>query len=158
MQEFLGERIPLVGLVDNQHAITAVKRGYSKKLRCLNRTHRIAIGSLHENVGDEKQRVEIRYIESKLQKEGHRAPCVGSHMASDRLVTGAEKYLSLSYQLAIFHRFVISGSVHRDEAQRERLRKQRPGRFDVTLACYCYAQQSGNFSVFSGGLNSLASS
>ena len=70
-----GERILLVCLVDNQQAITAVQRvswttsrRYSKRLRCLNRTHRIAIGSLHEIVGDEKQRVEIRYIESKLQK------------------------------------------------------------------------------------------
>ena len=54
VQEFLGERIPLMGLVDNQQAITAVKREYSKKFRCLNRTHRIAIGSLHETVGDEK--------------------------------------------------------------------------------------------------------
>ena len=36
VQEFLGERIPLVCLVDNQQAITAVKRGYSKSLRCLN--------------------------------------------------------------------------------------------------------------------------
>ena len=51
VQEFLGKRIPLVCLVDNQQAITAVKRGYSKRLRCLNRTHRIAIGSLHEIVG-----------------------------------------------------------------------------------------------------------
>ena len=67
VHEFLGERIPLVCLVDNQQAITAVKREYSKRLRCLNRTHRIAIGSLHEIVGDERQRVEIRYIESKLQ-------------------------------------------------------------------------------------------
>ena len=71
VQEFLGERIPLVGLVDNQQAITAVKRGKSKRLKCLNRTHRIAIGSLHEIVGDERQRVEIRYIESKLQKGQH---------------------------------------------------------------------------------------
>ena len=71
VQELLGERIPLVCLVDNQQAITAVQRGKSKKLRCLNRTHRIAIGSLHEIVGDEKQRVEIRYIESKLQKGQH---------------------------------------------------------------------------------------
>ena len=47
VQEFLGERIPLVGLVDNQQAIPAVKWGDSKRLRCLNRTHRIAIGSLH---------------------------------------------------------------------------------------------------------------
>ena len=68
MHEFLGERVQLVCLVDNQQAITAVKRGYSKRLRCLNRTHRIAIGSLHEIVGDERQRVEIRYIESKMQE------------------------------------------------------------------------------------------
>ena len=68
VQEFLGERIPLVCLVDNQQAITAVKRGYSKRLRCLNLTHRIAIGPLHEIVGDERQQVDIRYIESKLQK------------------------------------------------------------------------------------------
>ena len=45
VHEFLGERIPLVCFVDNQQAITAVKRGYSKRLRCLNRTRRIAIGS-----------------------------------------------------------------------------------------------------------------
>ena len=68
VHEFLGERVQLVCLVDNQQAITAVKRGYSKRLRCLNRTHRIAIGSLREIVGDERQRVEIRYIESKMQK------------------------------------------------------------------------------------------
>ena len=41
VHEFLGERIQLVCLVDNQQAITAVKRGYSKR-----RTHPIAIGSL----------------------------------------------------------------------------------------------------------------
>ena len=68
VHEFLGERIPLVCLVDNQQTTSATKRGYSKRLRCLNRTHRVAIGSLHEIVGDERQRVEIRYIESKLQK------------------------------------------------------------------------------------------
>ena len=68
VQEFLVERIPLVCLVDNQQAITAVKRVKSKRLRCLNRTHRIAIGSLHEIVGDERQRAEIRYLESKPQK------------------------------------------------------------------------------------------
>ena len=71
VQEFLGERIPLVGLVDNQQAITAVKRGYSKRLRCLIRTHRIAIGSLHEIVGDGKQRGQIRYIESKTAEGQH---------------------------------------------------------------------------------------
>ena len=69
VEEFLGELIPLVCLVDNQQVITAVKRVYSKRVRCLNRTHRIAIGLLHEIVGDERQRVEIRFIQSKLQKD-----------------------------------------------------------------------------------------
>ena len=93
VQEFLGEGIPLVGLVDNQQAITAVKRVYSKNLRCLNRTQRIAIGSLHEIVGDEKQRVEIRYIESKLQKgniytEAMMAP---AQFSAERLPIGMQR-------------------------------------------------------------------
>ena len=58
-QEFLCELIPLVDLVDNQQAVTAVERVYSKKLRCVYRTRRIAIGLLHEIVGDMKQLVEI---------------------------------------------------------------------------------------------------
>ena len=35
VQEFLGERIPLVGLVDNQQAITAVKRGVQQEVEML---------------------------------------------------------------------------------------------------------------------------
>ena len=92
VQVFMGERIPLVGLVDNQQAITAVKREYSKKLRCLNRTHRIAIGSLHEIVGDEKQRVEIRYIESKLQKGNiYTKAMAPAQFSAERLLIGMQR-------------------------------------------------------------------
>ena len=41
-------QIPLICKVDNTQAITAAHKGYSKKLRFLERTHRCAIGSLHE--------------------------------------------------------------------------------------------------------------
>ena len=92
VQEFLGERIPLVGLVDNQQAITAVKRECSKKLRCSNRTHRVAIGSFHEIVGDEKQRVEIRHIESKLQKGNiYTKAMAPSQFSAERLLIGMQR-------------------------------------------------------------------
>ena len=92
VQEFWGERIPLVGLVDNQQAITAVKRVYSKKLRCLNRPHRIAIGSLHKIVGDEKQWVEIRHIESKLQKGNIYTKAVApAQFSAERLLIGMRR-------------------------------------------------------------------
>ena len=92
MHEFLGERIPLVCLVDNQQAITAVKRVYSKRLTCLNRTHRIAMGSLHEIVGDERQRVEIRFIESKLQKGNICTKAlVPAQFSAERLLIGMQR-------------------------------------------------------------------
>ena len=40
--------VELVGKVDNTQAITAVHKGYSKKLKFLERTHRCAIGFVHE--------------------------------------------------------------------------------------------------------------
>ena len=45
--------IELVCRVDNTQALAAVRRGYSKKLRFLERTQRIAIGSVHELIESE---------------------------------------------------------------------------------------------------------
>ena len=71
VQEFSGERMPLV---------------------CLSRTHRIAIGSLHEIIGDEKQRVEIRYIESKLQKGNiYTKAMVPAQFSAERLLIGMQR-------------------------------------------------------------------
>ena len=42
--------MPLVAQVDNTQAIIAVQRGYSKKLKFLERTHRFSIGFLSELV------------------------------------------------------------------------------------------------------------
>ena len=50
--------IDLVAKVDNTQAITAISKGYSKKLRFLERTHRCSIGSLHELVEDGLMKVE----------------------------------------------------------------------------------------------------
>ena len=41
-------QIELICRVDNTQALAAVRRGYSKKLRFLERTQKIAIGSVHE--------------------------------------------------------------------------------------------------------------
>ena len=68
IQEMIGVRIPLLCKVDNDQAIAAAKRGYSKRLRCLHRTHRIAIGSLHEIFEDADQQCSIEHVESKRQK------------------------------------------------------------------------------------------
>ena len=79
-------------LVDSQQAISAIKRGYSKRFRCLNRTHRVAIGSLHEIVGDERQRFEIRYIESKLQKGNiYTKALVPAQFSAERLLIGKQR-------------------------------------------------------------------
>ena len=78
--------------MDNQQAITGIKRGYSKRLRCLNRTHRIAIGSLHEIVGDERQQVEIRYIESKMQKGNiYTKALVPAQFSAQKLLIGMQR-------------------------------------------------------------------
>ena len=50
LERMLGIDIPLVALVDNTQAISAVTKGYSKKLKFLERTHKVSIGLLHELV------------------------------------------------------------------------------------------------------------
>ena len=40
-----GQRVPIRCKIDNTQAIAAIKKGYSKKLRCLARTHRVNIGA-----------------------------------------------------------------------------------------------------------------
>eukprot|EP00971_Amphidinium_carterae_P332784 6467110-Amphidinium_carterae.1 len=43
-----GKDVPLVCKEDNQQAIAAINRGYSKKLRHIPRVHKVSLGSLHE--------------------------------------------------------------------------------------------------------------
>jgi len=67
--EMLGGRlIPMMAKVDNTQAISAVRTGYSKKLRYLSRTHRCSIGCLHEVWNDPEIGLAIEYAETKSHK------------------------------------------------------------------------------------------
>ena len=68
LEEMLGVRVPIRCRIDNSQAITAINKGYSKKLRYLQRCHRVALGALHELVTDPEMKITIEYVESKLQK------------------------------------------------------------------------------------------
>ena len=54
--------------VDNQQAILAVQRGCSKKLKHLQRTHRVSIGTLHEAITTPESRVVVDYEDTKSHK------------------------------------------------------------------------------------------
>ena len=46
--KLLGRPVEIVAMVDNTQALIAVAKGYSKRLRFLERAHRCAIGFVHE--------------------------------------------------------------------------------------------------------------
>ena len=54
--------------VDNNQAITAVKKGYSKKLRQLPRTQRVAIGVLTECVNDKSMKIFVDHCPTDEMK------------------------------------------------------------------------------------------
>ena len=57
---FAGARRPveLIGKVDNTQAIIAVYKGYSKKIKFPERTHKCSLGCVHEHVESGELRVE----------------------------------------------------------------------------------------------------
>ena len=60
----LGVTIPIKCMIDNTQAISAIKSGYSKKLRHLARTHRVSIGTLHEILSDPRVNLDVEYAPS----------------------------------------------------------------------------------------------
>lgn len=52
LEEATGRKTNIIHNIDNTPAITAIEKGYSKKLRHLSRTHRCSIGLLHECAND----------------------------------------------------------------------------------------------------------
>ena len=50
---------------DNQATITVVKKGYSKKLRHMSRTHKVNLSSLREQCVNNY--TQLQYVESKKQ-------------------------------------------------------------------------------------------
>jgi hypothetical protein len=67
MERFLGVRLPLQAQVDNDQCIIAVKRGFSKKLRQLARTHRVSLAVVHELVAEPSQNIEVVYCPTAEQ-------------------------------------------------------------------------------------------
>ena len=70
MEAMLGKRVPLKLRVDNTQVIAGVKKGYSKRLRHLQRTHRVSIGVMHDLTTDPQMLVEVEYVNTLLQKAG----------------------------------------------------------------------------------------
>ena len=66
--DMLGMLVPIRLKVDNTQAISAIKKGYSKKLRCLSRTHRCSIGAMHERYSDPEVCMEVVYEPTATHK------------------------------------------------------------------------------------------
>ena len=66
--------IELICRVDNTQALAAVRRGYSKKLRFLERTQKIAIGSVHELIEDGT--IEVEYWNTETHKGDSFTKCL----------------------------------------------------------------------------------
>ena len=65
ISELIGLTIPVLCLVGNMQAISALKNGYSKRLRCLSRTHRCSIGALNEIYIDPEVGMDVQYHTTK---------------------------------------------------------------------------------------------
>ena len=66
--------IELICRVDNTQALAAVRRGYSKKLRFLERTQKISIGSVHELIEDGT--IEVEYWNTETHKGDSFTKCL----------------------------------------------------------------------------------
>eukprot|EP00971_Amphidinium_carterae_P336880 6473453-Amphidinium_carterae.1 len=53
---------------DNEQTISAVRRGYSKKLRHLPRAHKISVGTLHELLDGDNPIGELKYHPTATHK------------------------------------------------------------------------------------------
>ena len=68
LEQLLNTVVPILGLVDNDQAITAIRKGYSKKLRALPRTHRVAVGVLNDCLQDADIAYNIEHCPTELNK------------------------------------------------------------------------------------------
>ena len=68
LEDMLGITIPIACKIDNTQAIAAINNGYSKKLRCLGRTHRVSIGVLHEIANNPRLKMTVEYAKSAEHK------------------------------------------------------------------------------------------
>ena len=68
MEELLGKRLEIIHHIDNLQTISAIEKGYSKKLRHLQRTQRVGIGLLHDCANDEELKMTVQHCPTDKQK------------------------------------------------------------------------------------------
>eukprot|EP00971_Amphidinium_carterae_P005978 117801-Amphidinium_carterae.1 len=61
---------------DNKQTISAVRRGYSKKLRHLPRVHKISVGTLHELLDGDQPIGELKYHPTATHKADMFTKCL----------------------------------------------------------------------------------
>ena len=64
-QTVSGRKLPLIIKEDNEATIKIINKGYSSKLRSLNRTHRVNLSAIHETVNHDDVRLE--YVSTDIQ-------------------------------------------------------------------------------------------
>eukprot|EP00971_Amphidinium_carterae_P350072 6491365-Amphidinium_carterae.1 len=67
-EQILGRSIDLMVCEDNTQVVSAVKRGYSKKLRHLPRVHRVSVGALHDMFHGDLKLASLQYVRSEDNK------------------------------------------------------------------------------------------
>ena len=78
MEAFLQRTLPISVRIDNMQAISAIKKGYSKKLRHLSRTHRCSIGAMHDLEQDPDAAVNTVHAGTKTHKGDFYTKCLGA--------------------------------------------------------------------------------
>ncbi|CAK0884153.1 unnamed protein product [Prorocentrum cordatum] len=68
ISDMLGVLVPIDCRVDNAQAIQAIKKGYSKRLRCFPRTHRCSIGAMREIYNDPEAALDVEYHATATHK------------------------------------------------------------------------------------------
>eukprot|EP00971_Amphidinium_carterae_P349606 6491104-Amphidinium_carterae.1 len=89
-----GREVKMVCYEDNEQTISAVKRGYSKKLRHLPRVHKISVGILHELLGGDNPVGELKYHPTATHKADMFTKCLKPIMfqsALDRILMSSSR-------------------------------------------------------------------
>ena len=68
MEALLGKRLDILHHIDNLQTLSAVEKGYSKKLRHLSRTQRVGVGLLHECTNNPELQMTVKHCPTEYQK------------------------------------------------------------------------------------------
>ena len=76
LEHFLGSRVPIVMLIDNTQCLSAIKKGYSKKLRHIGRTQRVCVGLLNELTVDKELKISAQHCPTDRHKGDMYTKCL----------------------------------------------------------------------------------